>query len=237
MADAGYGQFCPVALSAEILSSRWTIVLLRELIAGSTRFNDLRRGLSRMSPTLLSKRLKELEQYGILERPRRNHAEYRLTEAGRELKAVVDAFGTWGQRWMSKQLALKNLDPMLLMVDMRRNIDAALMPRKEVLIHVSYPEQARARRDWWLVVDRGDVEIDQQDPGVEPDLTVTAELKAMTEIWIGASTIDAVVAEGRMTLTGDRALASSMEHWLGLSPFTRAEKTEVLTGTSRRKAA
>jgi DNA-binding HxlR family transcriptional regulator len=237
MADAGYGQFCPVALSAEILSSRWTIVLLRELIAGSTRFNDLRRGLSRMSPTLLSKRLKELEQYGILERPRRNHAEYRLTEAGRDLKLVVEAFGGWGQRWMSKQLALQNLDPMLLMVDMRRNVDASMMPRKEVLIHISYPEQPKAWRNWWLVVDRGGVEIDQQDPGVEPDLTVTAELKAMTEIWIGASTIEAVVAAGRMKISGDQALASSMEHWLGLSPFTRAEKAGIAPVTPRRKAA
>ena len=235
MADAGYGQFCPVALSAEILSSRWTVVLLRELIAGSTRFNDLRRGLSRMSPTLLSKRLKELEHYGILERPRRNHAEYRLTEAGLELKAVVDAFGTWGQRWMSKQIALKNLDPMLLMVDMRRNVDAALMPRNEVLIHIQYPEQVRARRDWWLVVDGGTVEIDQEDPGVASDLEVTAELKAMTEIWTGMSTVAEVLAAGRMRLEGDPRLASTMQSWLGLSPFAR-EPMRV-ERTDRRRAA
>lgn len=216
---AGYGQFCPVALTAEILGSRWTIVLLRELIAGSTRFNDLRRGMSRMSPTLLSKRLKELEQYGIIERSRRNHSEYRLTEAGRDLKPIIEAYGIWGQRWMSTQVSLQNLDPMLLMVDMRRNVDPALMPEHEVLIYIQYPEQVRSRRDWWLVVDGKSVEIDQVDPGVAPDLEVTAELKAMTEIWIGVSTVADVLAEGRMRLVGDPRLASTMQGWLGLSPF------------------
>jgi DNA-binding HxlR family transcriptional regulator len=232
--NTGYGQFCPVALTAEILGSRWTIVLLRELIAGSTRFNDLRRGVSRMSPTLLSKRLKELEQFGIIERPRGNHSEYRLTEAGRDLKPIVDAFGIWGQRWMSEQLSLQNLDPMLLMVDMRRNVDAALMPRNEVLIHIQYPEQVRTRRDWWLVVDGGIVEIEQDDPGVAPDLKVTAELKAMTEIWIGMSTVGDVVAEGRMRLEGDPRLASTMQSWLALSPFARESER---AGPDRRRAA
>jgi DNA-binding HxlR family transcriptional regulator len=232
--NAGYGQFCPVALTAEILGSRWTIVLLRELIAGSARFNDLRRGVSRMSPTLLSKRLKELEQFGIIERPRRNHPEYRLTEAGRDLKPIIDAYGNWGQRWMSAQLSLQNLDPMLLMVDMRRNIDGALMPKREVLIHIQYPEQAKARRDWWLVVDGGLVEIDQDDPGVAPDLMVTAELKAMTEIWIGASSLADVLAEGRIRLEGDPRLASTMQDWLGLSPFARESQR---IGTDRRRAA
>jgi hypothetical protein len=135
---------------------------------------------------------------------------------------------------MSEQLSLQNLDPMLLMVDMRRNVDAALMPRNEVLIHIQYPEQVRTRRDWWLVVDGGIVEIEQDDPGVAPDLKVTAELKAMTEIWIGMSTVGDVVAEGRMRLEGDPRLASTMQNWLGLSPFARESER---AGPDRRRAA
>src|SRR5688572_23646911 len=119
MAERSYGQFCPVAMAAEILCTRWTVVLLRELVAGSSRFNDLRRGVPRMSPALLSQRLKELECAGIVSRlPSASEAgifEYRLTEAGRELEPLVEAFGRWGQRWVTSELSLEKLDASLLM--------------------------------------------------------------------------------------------------------------------------
>ena len=121
-----YNQFCPVAMAAEILGTRWTLLLLRELVAGSTRFNELRRGLPRMSPALLSKRLKDLEASGIVTRRRLGAApelfEYRLTDAGNELGLIIEAVGAWGHRWIETEASLKNLDPTLLMWDMRRNI-------------------------------------------------------------------------------------------------------------------
>src|SRR6201988_831430 len=127
MPDSGYNQFCPVAMAAEVLGARWTLLLLRELVSGSTRFNDLRRGVPRMSPALLSKRLKELESAGIVSRAPVNREpglhESRLTEAGRELKPVIEAIGCWGQRWIDLEVSLEKLDPGLLMWDMRRNID------------------------------------------------------------------------------------------------------------------
>lgn len=220
----GYGQFCPVALAAEILSSRWTVVLLRELIAGSTRFNDLRKGVSRMSPTLLSKRLRELEAAGIVERTVERNAEYRLTDAGRDLKSVIDAFGFWGQRWISKHLSLQNLDPFLLMLDMKRNVDPGLMPKGQTVIHMAYPELSPARRKWWLIVEGGDVEITQEDPMVDPDLTIVGPLASMTEIWMGLSTVKKEKAAGRLHIDGDRRIAESMQHWLGLSPFAGERK-------------
>ena len=113
MAVASYQQFCPVAMAAEILCTRWTIVLLREMFAGSTRFNELRRGVPRMSPALLSRRLKELEDAGIVARApsaESGVSEYHLTEAGRELKPLVDAFGIWGQRRIESDLSLQHLD-------------------------------------------------------------------------------------------------------------------------------
>jgi DNA-binding HxlR family transcriptional regulator len=124
MAVAGYQQFCPVAMAAEILCARWTIVLLREMFAGSTRFNELRRGVPRMSPALLSRRLKELEDSGIVSRAPSSESgvfEYHLTEAGHELKPLVDAFGIWGQRRIESDLSLQHLDADLLMWDMRRS--------------------------------------------------------------------------------------------------------------------
>ena len=121
-----YNQFCPVAMAAEILGTRWTLLLLRELVAGSTRFNELRRGVPRMSPALLSKRLKDLEAAGIVTR-RRLEAdpelfEYRLTDAGNELGLVIEAVGAWGHRWIETEASLKNFNTTLLMWDMRRNI-------------------------------------------------------------------------------------------------------------------
>jgi DNA-binding HxlR family transcriptional regulator len=133
MAEGSYNQFCPVAMAAEILCTRWTIVLLRELVAGSTRFNELRRGVPRMSPALLSKRLKDLEAAGIVARSRRagdpDLYEYRLTAAGKDLGSVVFAIGEWGQKWVTSVSSLGKLDLNLLMWDMRRNINTKPMPR------------------------------------------------------------------------------------------------------------
>jgi DNA-binding HxlR family transcriptional regulator len=118
-----YGQFCPVAMAAEIFCNRWTALVMRELLCGTTRFNELRRGVPRMSPTLLSKRLKELEEAGVIVAVPTNQygvVDYKLTEAGEDLRGIVMALGFWGQRWVESTLSLKNLDPGLLMWDMRR---------------------------------------------------------------------------------------------------------------------
>src|ERR1700755_119337 len=131
MTMGSYRQFCPVAMAAEILCTRWTIVLLRELMAGSTRFNELRRGVPRMSPALLSRRLKELEESGIVARAPASASgvfEYHLTEAGHELKPLVEAFGIWGQRRIESRLSLQNLDSDLLMWDMRRSLNVSPLP-------------------------------------------------------------------------------------------------------------
>jgi DNA-binding HxlR family transcriptional regulator len=163
MPDSSYNQFCPVAMAAEVLGARWTLLLLRELVSGSTRFNDLRRGVPRMSPALLSKRLKELESAGIVSRAPVSRQpglyEYRLTEAGRELKPVIEAIGCWGQRWIDLEASLEKLDPNLLMWDMRRNIDPKPIPPSRTTVQVIFKDLAENRRNWWLVVDP-DREVD-----------------------------------------------------------------------------
>jgi DNA-binding HxlR family transcriptional regulator len=220
-----YGQFCPVAMAAEIVCSRWTALVLRELLMGSTRFNDLRRGVPRMSPTLLSKRLKELEEAGVIVAVPTAQAgvvDYRLTDAGEELRVVVESLGVWGQRWVESSVTLKNLDPSLLMWDMRRNLRIEPLPTRRCTINFIFPELDAARKSWWLVIDGGKVDLCGFDPGYEVDLYVRGSLYSMTSVWIGHSTLRTEVDVGKIQLTGDKAIAGSMSQWLGLSPLANA---------------
>ena len=223
-----YGQFCPVAMASEVVCSRWTPLILREMLCGSVRFNDLRRGVPRMSPTLLSKRLKELEQAGVIEtRPggQAGATEYHLTAAGHDLRPIIMSLGIWGQRWVESQLSLKNLDPSLLMWDMRRNLDLTPMPTRRCTIQFHYPELATERRRFWLVIDNGLVDVCQVNPGYEIDLFVECSLRTMTAIWMGLTTVRAELDAGRLELSGEKAIARSMHQWLGLSPFAKEKRT------------
>jgi len=229
MTIGSYRQFCPVAMAAEILCTRWTVVLLRELIAGSTRFNDLRRGVPRMSPALLSQRLKDLEAAGILARissaSDRGAFEYQLTAAGRELRPIVEAFGIWGQRRIEADLSLQHLDVQLLMWDMHRNLNTTPMPARRSVVQFAYPKLPAAQRLWWLIVEpKEGVDLCSVDPGFDVDLYVSVDLRTMTAIWMGLDTVRAAVASRRMMLTGSRQLAAAMQTWLGLSPFAKEQK-------------
>lgn len=224
MEQGSYGQFCPVAMAAEVFCTRWTALVLREVLCGSTRFNDIRRGVPRMSPTLLSKRLKELKKAGIIyTRPSQQSSgvDYVLTSAGEDLRPLVMSLGNWGQRWVESSLSLKNLDPSLLMWDMRRHLDPTPLPEKRCTIQFEYPELEIARQRWWLVIDKGMVDLCLVDPGHEIDLAVTGSLRAMTAIWMGLSTVAKEVEAGALDLAGDPVIARSMQIWLGLSPFAK----------------
>jgi DNA-binding HxlR family transcriptional regulator len=224
--QGSYGQFCPVAMGAEIVGTRWTLLVLRELLCGSTRFNDLRRGVPRMSPTLLSKRLKELTEAGVIAAtPGPGGAmEYKLTEAGRDLHDIVISVGTWGQRWVQSALTLKNLDPSLLMWDMRRNLKPEPLPPRRCTVLFVYPELDAARKSWWLVIEGGTVDLCRVDPGHDVDLEVRGPLRSMTAVWMGHATLKDEIAAGRIQVTGNSAIARSMHEWLGLSPFAKEQR-------------
>jgi DNA-binding HxlR family transcriptional regulator len=222
MTQPGYKQFCPVAMAAEVLCTRWTMVLLRELVAGSTRFNDLRRGVPKMSPTLLSQRLKELEAAGIIERRKlkseKGVFEYHMTASGKDLGPVVEAMGFWGQKWVEARRSLKNLDPSLLMWDMRRNLNPTPLPKRRTVIQFMYHDLPVSKRSWWLVVEpHGEVDLCWSDPGFDVNLYVSTDLRTMTAIWMGLTTVKK--ESEKVVLTGDKDIADKMQSWLGLSPF------------------
>ncbi len=232
MTTSTYHQFCPVAMAAEILGSRWTIVLLRELCAGSTRFNDLRRGVPRMSPALLSKRLKELEEQGVVARclvqKRPQIYDYCLTKAGEELKPVIMAVGVWGQRWVETTPSLKNTDPNLLMWDMRRNLQAAELPNRKLTIQFMIGEDKLPQKNYWIISDPKDgVDLCSVDPGFDVDLYIKVDLRTITAIWMGLETVARAIEGGQLFIHGDVDIAANMQNWLGLSPFACENKQIV----------
>jgi DNA-binding HxlR family transcriptional regulator len=222
--QSDYSQFCPVAMTAEVFCQKWTALVLREMLCGSTRFNDLRRGVPKMSPSLLSKRLKELAEAGVVEE---THSEYRLTAAGEELRPIVMAMGVWGQRWVESNLSLKNLDASLLMWDMRRWLDPKPLPKRRCTISYHFPEVTKGHKTYWLVVEPdGKVDLCGEDPGFDIDLYITASLRSMTAIWMGLATVKEEIAKGNLTIDGSPAIAQTMQDWLGLSPFAK-EKSKL----------
>ena len=230
MAEARYGQYCPVAMSAEILCTRWTMPLIRELLQGSRRFNELRRGVPRMSPALLALRLRELEAVGIVERQQvRNGTdlyEYALTEAGRSLGDVVGALAKWGQTWLDEQTALDNATVDHLMWEVRRHAKAAAAPRTPAVINFSVANpDPKAKPDWWLILEAdAAADVCWEDPGREVDLYVASDLRTLTAIWLGLTTVTEAVACGALELSGDKGLGESMQLWLGLSPVAGIAK-------------
>jgi len=221
----GYGQFCPVSMAAELFCSRWTPLILRELLLGTSRFNDLRRGVPRMSPALLSKRLKELQKAGIISvtRGKGGAVEYGLTPAGQDLKGLVMGLGLWGSRWVESQLSLRNLDPTLLMWDMRRRLVPDPLPPRRCTIQFQYPELSATKQNYWLVVDGGVVDLCYADPGFEVDLLVRSPLRTMTAVWMGVAKLKREIDGGAIELDGDPRLAGAIQQWLGFSTFAAAE--------------
>lgn len=212
---ASYGQFCPVAKAMELLDERWTMLVVRELVSGSERFNDLRRGVPRMSPALLSKRLATLTRVGIVER---RGDRYLLTDAGRELQPIVEAVGTWGTRWIG-ELGEMDLDPKLLLWDMHRNIDHTEVPGPRTVVQFRFSDVPPAQRDWWLVITPDDADVCDADPGHGVAVTVRTPLRTLVRVWRGDLGWSTALRSGDLTLEGITALRRALPRWFTLSAF------------------
>lgn len=222
----GYGQFCPVAKAMEVLDERWTILIVREMLLGSRHFNELRRGVPRMSPALLSKRLKSLERSGVLTRTvERTQVGYDLTPAGRELVGVVNDLAAWGMRWIG-ELGDDDLDPHLLMWDIRRTIPVDKWPRVRTTVAVRFLDVAPADRHWWVVVAGGEADICDVDPGYQVDVDVQTTLRVLTRIWRGE--LSWVHAIGHGSVVADGPARRELPTWFGDSRI--AQQMHALGG-------
>lgn len=213
-----YGQFCAIAKALEVVGERWTPLVLRELICGSSRYNEIQRGVPRISPALLSKRLNDLERAGVIERDQDTGA-YVLTRAGWELKPVIEQLGIWGERWVRGQLSDEDLDPALVMWDMRRRIDLKVFPRKRTCLEFDFVDRPDGKRHYWLVGDRSGLELCINEPGYPVDLYITTDTRTMTSVWNGDLPLRQTIDAGKIALHGPTELCRAFPGWLLLNLF------------------
>ena len=220
-----YGQFCPVAVASEVFAERWTPLILRELVYGSRRFNEIQRGVPRISRALLVKRLRQLTAHGVITAV---GGEYRLTEAGQELGEVVVHLGQWGQRW-SSPVRRDTLDARVLTWDMRRRIAVDRLPNRRIVVRFDFrglPAAHKAPRTYWFVITRPDVDVCVIDPGFEVDLFVDADLATFSRVWLGEIPMRSAIRDGAIALTGDRLAARNFPSWLLLSTLAEVSRPE-----------
>lgn len=216
-----YGQFCPIAKATEIIGEKWTVLIIRELLMGGTRFNELQRGLSLISPTLLSKRLDSLEQHGLVLKkkiPGQKGYEYFATESCQELLPIIRSMGDWGMRWARSNLTEKDYDVELLMLYLKRSIVTEKLIGKETVIRFRFTD-IKEYPDWWLVVHGDELDLCVKDPGKEVNVYFTSSVKTLSDIWMGENSYKKAQNEGTMKIVGDKALTRNITSWLANSIF------------------
>jgi len=232
----GYGQHCPLSLAAELLCRRWTILVVSRFFYGCSRFNDIHRGVPRMSPSLLSQRLTELEKAGII-RGRKSRSgpgrEYRLTDAGRELEPLIQQMAIWGQRW-ARDMIDEDLDPAFLVWSLHLQMDTSTMPAGRTVIEFEFSGAPADCRRFWLVHQDGVVEMCLKDPELDVDLLVTSRLRLFVEAWRGLRDLRAEIRAGKIKLSGSKALRDAFPGWLPLTSLARHPR--LRPGRERRLA-
>ena len=220
-----YGQFCPVAKAMEVLDERWTMLIVRELLSGSSRFNELRRGLPRMSPALLTTRLRSLERVGLVRRSMNGgHASYELTKPGLELRDVVQSLGLWGLRWIG-ELGEKDLDPHLLFFDISRTISLDDWPRSRTVSEFHFSDVAGPAARWWFIVSADEVDVCDYDPGFEVAATMLTSLLTLTRLWRGDIVWSRAAGAGDISVIGPEHVRRSVPQWLGQMSLAQLSQT------------
>lgn len=222
----GYGQYCPFALAAELLCERWTLLVISRVIDGCARFNEIHRGVPKISATLLSQRLKQLEHAGLIVRKKvkneRGHI-YVLTDAGRDLDPIIMSLAVWGQKW-SRDMENDDLDPAFLAWSMHTRLNLEKMPEERTVLEFAFTGYQKGIFRFWLIVEKGSADMCLKYPGFESDLVIHAEIRRFVEAWRGFRDLRQEIANGNIRLEGHRAYQKALPDWLMLSalaPFPR----------------
>jgi len=223
MSDKSYPKFCPVVMAASLLEPRWTMLLLCEMWSGSTRFNEIQRGVPGMSPGLLSKRLKEMEANGLVNKlggSSSTRAEYITTPVADELEPIIRSLAEWAHRNVDCSVSLQDLDARLLMWKIRGKIDLLQMPKRKSVIQFILKDASNETSNYWLVAKPGrETDLCFTDPKFDVDLYVVSDLRALTSAFMGHSTFEGEIESGHISLSGDVGLARTLTKWLVRSSF------------------
>ncbi|MBT3558224.1 MAG: helix-turn-helix transcriptional regulator [Rhodospirillales bacterium] len=221
--ETAYGQFCPIAMTSEILAVKWVPLIIRELLCGSYRFGDLQKGVPKMSPSLLSARLKDLEFSGVVRTeptPSGRGYEYFLTEAGEEMRPLIMMFGNWSEKWLTHEIPDGDLDPSLLMWDIRRRVVSNAAPTSgRFIVEFQFSGTAPKHQRWWIVFESDEADLCVRNPGYDIDLTVSSSLRVLVEIWMGRRSLKASIRNGDLVLDGSRKDCAYFPKWFSLGVF------------------
>jgi DNA-binding HxlR family transcriptional regulator len=236
-----YGQFCPISKAAEVFCERWTPLILRDLGKGVTRFSELQRGVARASPTLLSRRLRELEAEGLVERRRAGSGRgwtYHLTPPGQDLMPLVHALGAWGQKWSRRELMDHELDAGLLLWAMERGAHPDAFGAGRSVVQLTFRERPARWRHYWFVSEKGPTQLCIKHPGFDVDLYLTTTLRDMIYIWRGDLPLNAAIRDGRLEVVGDVRAKSALPRWLPKSKLAKlkSERPDSLAPLGRQAA-
>lgn len=224
-----YGQFCPIAKATEILGEKWTFLIIRELLMGGRRFNELQRGLGDISPALLTARLKSFEADGLIVRRRINAQrgyEYLPTPACEALMPVVIAMGEWGLCWARQTLTSMDFDVEFLMFYLERSVDPEQIPGNNAVIQFKFTDLAE-QRNWWLLVNGTKAEVCITEPSREVDVWVTTTVRTMHDVWMGDRPYQDAIDAGDLIVEGDPELTRRMGQWLKPSVFHDSSRAPV----------
>lgn len=226
---AGYGQFCSMARAHEVLGGRWTLLIVREILCGSRRFNDIRRGIPRISRTVLSERLQALVLADAVTRTDGAHGpEYALSEAGQELAMLVSALGIWGQRWLTREPAAEDLDLEPLLVDMQRRVRFSALPRDPVVVRFAI----RGHRPRFMLLKKTEASLCHQNPGFPEPVVVRGPLAAAVAWWRGDMSFADAQRSG-LAIEGPKATIRAFPGWFALYPFAHIGPASVETNRGR----
>jgi len=225
-----YAQFCPIAKASEILTRRWMPLVVRELLCGSSRFNEIHRGVPKMSRSLLVTRLRDLEHASLLDRTMvgdNAHPEYHLTDAGAALRPVIQQMGEWGKRWVGDELSEDDVDAGLLMWDIQRRIEQESVPDRRVVVYFHFPDAHRDHKDFWLLLEAGRADLCLKHPGYEENVYIRADVETLTRVWLGDIGLRRAIKRDAVWIGGPKHLRQQIPEWLGLSMFAGIPRSDV----------
>ncbi|MEL7526255.1 MAG: helix-turn-helix domain-containing protein [Pseudomonadota bacterium] len=222
----GYGQYCPLALAAEVLCERWTLLVISRVIDGCTRFNEIHRGVPKISATLLSQRLSSLEHAGLITRRALENGRgfaYELTDAGRDLDPIIMSLAVWGQKW-SRDMETEDLDPAFLAWSMHTRLNVDAMPEERIVMEFAFSGTHKGFSRFWLVVEDGEVDMCLKYPGFEEDLSISSDIRRFVEAWRGMRDLRSEIAHGHITVVGQEKYRRALPDWLMLSALARFQR-------------